>query len=69
VELALVRSYSFLMNDPYRGALARLAATIRGLGHPLIAAYARAYWTKKVPTRTYPRCGDSYCKREETRAR
>jgi len=43
VETAILQCYSFLTTDEYSRALVRLVAMIRGVGDPLIAAYARCY--------------------------
>lgn len=43
VEAAILRCYSFLTTDQYSEALTRLASMIRGIGDPLVAAYARCY--------------------------
>jgi len=43
VECAILRCYSFLTTGEYSGALVRLAAMARGIGDPLVAAYARCY--------------------------
>jgi hypothetical protein len=43
VEAAILRCYSFLTTDQYNQALTRLASMIRGIGDPLVAAYARCY--------------------------
>jgi hypothetical protein len=44
VELAILKSYRFIA-DPadYAAILARLVAIVRGIGDPLVAAYARTY--------------------------
>lgn len=38
-----MKCYSFLTNKEYTQALIRLTKMIRGIGNPLVAAYARAY--------------------------
>jgi len=43
VETAILRCYSFLATDEYSKALIRLTAMVRGIGDPLVAAYARCY--------------------------
>ena len=43
VEVALVQCYAFLSPEELPKILARLGHIARGLGHPLVAAYARAY--------------------------
>nr|SVE89762.1 EOG090X02HV [Daphnia sinensis] len=43
VEMAVLESYSFLENTDFSATLIRLSRTIRGVGNPLVAAYARAY--------------------------
>ncbi|XP_014665558.1 PREDICTED: UPF0505 protein C16orf62 homolog [Priapulus caudatus] len=43
VETAILRCHGFLRADAHSDALARLAATARGVGDPLVALYARAY--------------------------
>lgn len=46
VEMAILKSYSFLTSSEYHGALLRLTHMIRGVGNPLVAAYARAYLSR-----------------------
>nr|CAH0100443.1 unnamed protein product [Daphnia galeata] len=43
VEMAVLKSYSFLENTDFSANLIRLSRAIRGVGNPLVAAYARAY--------------------------
>ncbi|KAK6187960.1 hypothetical protein SNE40_005876 [Patella caerulea] len=43
VEAAIIKSYSFLRPNDYADALHRLALMCRGIGDPLVAAYARCY--------------------------
>ncbi|XP_065352764.1 VPS35 endosomal protein-sorting factor-like [Cloeon dipterum] len=43
VEIAILRSYSFLTSSEFTQALLRLTRMIRGIGDPLVAAYARCY--------------------------
>ncbi|XP_059483632.1 VPS35 endosomal protein-sorting factor-like [Neocloeon triangulifer] len=43
VEIAILRSYSFLTSSEFTQALLRLTAMIRGIGDPLVAVYARCY--------------------------
>lgn len=43
VETAILQCYSFLTTDEYSRALVRLAVMVRGIGDPLVAAYARCY--------------------------
>lgn len=43
VETAILRSYSFLTSREYSAALLRLTRMVRGIGDPLVAAYARCY--------------------------
>ncbi|XP_043273833.1 VPS35 endosomal protein-sorting factor-like [Venturia canescens] len=43
VEMAIIKSYSFLTNDEFATALLRITRMIRGIGNPLIAVYARCY--------------------------
>lgn len=43
VEAAILRCYSFLTVDQYSAVLSRLSAMTRGIGDPLVAAYARCY--------------------------
>ena len=47
VEAALLRIFSFLLDDPYSDTLSRLLQQTNGIGHPLISAYARSYIVKK----------------------
>lgn len=43
VEMAIIKSYSFLTTNEFSTALMRLTRMIRGIGNPLIAVYARCY--------------------------
>ncbi|KAF5275090.1 hypothetical protein FQA39_LY07027 [Lamprigera yunnana] len=43
VEMAILKSYSFLTSSEYSAALLRLTHMIRGIGNPLVAVYARCY--------------------------
>lgn len=43
VEIAILKSYRFLDKSDIKEALERLSKTIRGIGDPLVAAYARCY--------------------------
>ncbi|XP_076309475.1 VPS35 endosomal protein-sorting factor-like isoform X2 [Tachypleus tridentatus] len=43
VETAILKSYSFLTHGEYSRALMRLTKMIRGIGDPLVAAFARCY--------------------------
>ncbi|KAK4884963.1 hypothetical protein RN001_001234 [Aquatica leii] len=43
VEMAILKSYSFLTSSEYSAALLRLTHMIRGIGNPLVAIYARCY--------------------------
>lgn len=43
METAILKSYSFLTQGEYSKALIRLTKMIRGIGDPLVAAYARCY--------------------------
>nr|SVE72817.1 EOG090X02HV [Ceriodaphnia reticulata] len=43
VEMAVLKSYSFLENTDFSATLIRLSRAIRGVGNPLVAAYARCY--------------------------
>ncbi|KAG1676021.1 UPF0505 protein C16orf62 [Nymphon striatum] len=43
VEVAIIKSYSFLSKDAISKALVRLTDMIRGIGDPLIAVYAQCY--------------------------
>ncbi|XP_076674334.1 VPS35 endosomal protein-sorting factor-like isoform X1 [Andrena cerasifolii] len=43
VEMAIIKSYSFLTTSEFNRALLRITRMIRGIGNPLIAVYARCY--------------------------
>lgn len=43
VEAAILSCYKFLTDQEYTQALIRLTKMTRGIGDPLVAAYARAY--------------------------
>ncbi|KAG4070610.1 hypothetical protein HA402_013530 [Bradysia odoriphaga] len=43
VEIAILKSYRFLDKNDIKEALERLTKTIRGIGDPIVAAYARCY--------------------------
>lgn len=43
VEMAIIKSYSFLTTSEFNTALLRITRMIRGIGNPLIAVYARCY--------------------------
>ncbi|KAG8173555.1 hypothetical protein JTE90_003498, partial [Oedothorax gibbosus] len=43
METAILKSYCFLTQGEYSKALIRLTKMIRGIGDPLVAAYARCY--------------------------
>lgn len=43
IEMAILKSYSFLTTSEFSAALMRLTRMIRGIGHPLVAIYARCY--------------------------
>lgn len=43
VEMAILKCYSFLTTNEFTQALLRLTKTIRGIGDPLVAIYARCY--------------------------
>ena len=48
IDLALIKSYRFLHDDTYAAVLNRVSKSIRGVGDPLAATYARAYLTRKI---------------------
>jgi len=48
MELALLECYRFLGEEDYASLLERLAHTCRGIGDPLVAAYARFYLAKQA---------------------
>lgn len=43
VEIAILKSYSFLTQTEFNAALLRLTSIIRGIGDPLVAGFARCY--------------------------
>ena len=43
VEAAILKCYSFLLEGEYKAAMERLTMMMRGIGDPLVAAYARCY--------------------------
>lgn len=43
VEMAILKSYSFLTSSEFSQALMRLTRMIRGIGDPLVAVYAHCY--------------------------
>ncbi|KAE8740858.1 hypothetical protein FOCC_FOCC013650 [Frankliniella occidentalis] len=43
VEMAILKSYSFLTSGEFSQGLLRLTRMIRGIGDPLVAVYARCY--------------------------
>ncbi|XP_012275161.1 UPF0505 protein C16orf62 homolog isoform X2 [Orussus abietinus] len=43
VEMAIIKSYSFLTTREYTSALLRITRMIRGIGNPLVAVFARCY--------------------------
>lgn len=43
LEMAIIKSYNFLSSTEFDRILCRLARMIRGIGDPLVAAYARCY--------------------------
>lgn len=50
LEIALLKSLSFLSQNEYEATLKRLCYSIRGIGDPLISAYARCYLCRVGPT-------------------
>jgi len=53
IDLALIKCYRFLEDDSFSQNLNRLAKTIRGIGDPLTAAYARVFLTSKALDMSY----------------
>ncbi|KAG8229039.1 hypothetical protein J437_LFUL007594 [Ladona fulva] len=49
VEMAILKSYAFLTSSEFSDALIRLTRMIRGIGDPLVAAYARCYLCRVGP--------------------
>eukprot|EP00735_Rhodelphis_limneticus_P012451 TRINITY_DN571_c0_g1::TRINITY_DN571_c0_g1_i1::g.10448::m.10448 TRINITY_DN571_c0_g1::TRINITY_DN571_c0_g1_i1::g.10448 ORF type:complete len:953 (+),score=366.68,sp/Q557H3/U505_DICDI/38.11/0.0,Vps35/PF03635.12/0.067,Vps35/PF03635.12/0.00062,ACDC/PF14733.1/2.3e+03,ACDC/PF14733.1/3,ACDC/PF14733.1/1.2e+04,ACDC/PF14733.1/5.9e+03 TRINITY_DN571_c0_g1_i1:21-2879(+) len=47
IELAILKCYRFVSNSEFPSILTRIASTIRGFGHPLVAAYARCYLAQR----------------------
>ncbi|KAJ1532194.1 hypothetical protein ONE63_000815 [Megalurothrips usitatus] len=43
VEMAILKSYSFLTSGEFSQALMRLTRMVRGIGDPLVSVYARCY--------------------------
>ncbi|XP_066588771.1 VPS35 endosomal protein-sorting factor-like [Prorops nasuta] len=43
VEMAIIKSYSYLTTSEFSSALLRITKMIRGIGNPLIQVYARCY--------------------------
>ncbi|XP_050533919.1 VPS35 endosomal protein-sorting factor-like [Daktulosphaira vitifoliae] len=43
IEAAILQSYQFIKTDEQETALMRLIKMVRGIGHPLVAWYARCY--------------------------
>lgn len=52
LEIALIKSMSFLTQNEFNQTLLRLCHMIRGIGDPLIAAYVRCYLCRVGPTVT-----------------
>lgn len=52
LEIALIKSMSFLSQNEFSQTLIRLCHMIRGIGDPLIAAYVRCYLCRVGPTVT-----------------
>lgn len=50
VEAALLNCYKFLTDQEFTQALIRLTKMTRGIGDPLVAAYARAYLCRVSPS-------------------
>lgn len=52
LEIALIKSMSFLTQSEFNQTLRRLSQSCRGIGDPLIAAYARCYLCRVGPSVT-----------------
>lgn len=50
LEIALLKSVSFLSQSEFNQTLLRLSQTIRGIGDPLVATYARCFLCRIGPT-------------------
>ncbi|KAK9884014.1 hypothetical protein WA026_004949 [Henosepilachna vigintioctopunctata] len=59
VELAIIRSYSFLSTKEGPDTLFRITKMINGIGNPLAAIYARCYLCKIA--QTVPNCNSNSC--------
>lgn len=60
VEMAILKSYSFLTSSEYSAALMRLTHMIRGIGNPLVSLYARCYLCRVGLTVTTPGKDNSF---------
>lgn len=60
VETAILKSYSFLTSSEYSAALLRLTRMVRGIGDPLVAAYARCYLCRVGITISTPTSNRDY---------
>uniref|UniRef100_A0A8C5N900 VPS35 endosomal protein-sorting factor-like n=1 Tax=Gouania willdenowi TaxID=441366 RepID=A0A8C5N900_GOUWI len=56
VEVAILKCNRFLNKSSIQEILPRLTAMIRGIGDPLVAAYARAYLCRPLLTEMIERC-------------
>uniref|UniRef100_A0A669FBM7 VPS35 endosomal protein-sorting factor-like n=1 Tax=Oreochromis niloticus TaxID=8128 RepID=A0A669FBM7_ORENI len=56
VEAAILKCNRFLNKSAIQETLPRLTAMIRGIGDPLVAAYARAYLCRSLLTEMMERC-------------
>ena len=55
VEMALLECYRFIYDADFAAILLRLAQSIRGIGNPIVAAYARLYLARMAAkVRKYP---------------